>query len=87
LITPDPPDRDPGDTWIRSEANGDWNHSFGISATYPNREVVPERAQSFRDMYCSGFLRMVFGVRGGIPPTGMTALTRDRYRGIPGEST
>ena len=35
-------------------------------------------------MYCSGFLRTVFGVRGGIPPIGMTALTA---RSIPRHSS
>jgi cell wall-associated NlpC family hydrolase len=45
----------------------DFNDYLGISWTYPDGTVDrPEKAQ-FRCLDCSGFVRMVFGYRGGLP--------------------
>lgn len=48
------------------QEGSDWNDYLGVSATYDGRTDSPEAAQA-RALDCSGFVRMVFGVRGGHP--------------------
>lgn len=46
----------------------DWNDYLGVRATYDGVVDVPESDQ-YRALDCSGFIRMVFGVRSGLPMT------------------
>ena len=44
----------------------DFNDYLGVAWTYPSGTDTPE-ADQFRSLDCSGFVRMVFGYRGGVP--------------------
>ncbi len=48
------------------EAGSDWNDFQGITATYSGEVDAPEPAES-RSLDCSGFVRMLWGRRFGIP--------------------
>jgi hypothetical protein len=48
------------------QEGSDFNDYLGIEGNYPGKVDHPEPAQ-WGDMDCSGFVRMVFGYRGGIP--------------------
>lgn len=48
---------------VRQEGS-DWNDYLGVSATYDGKVDAPE-AEQIGALDCSGFVRMVFGARGG----------------------
>lgn len=50
------------------EEGADWNDYLGLTATYAGKQDPPE-ADQLRAMDCSGFVRMVFGRRLGLPMT------------------
>lgn len=50
------------------QEGSDFNDYLGIPWSYGNTVDKPESAQ-FRDLDCSGFMRMIFGYRSGIPMT------------------
>lgn len=60
------------------QEGADWNDFRGVAATYADGVDEPE-ADQYRGLDCSGFVRMVWGKRSGIP------LTRqpDRGRSLP----
>lgn len=57
------------------QEGSDWNDYYGVAATYGDQTDAPEAAQ-FRAVDCSGYVRLVFGHRGGLPMT----LTPDGVR-------
>jgi len=57
------------------QEGSDWNDYYGVTATYGSQTDAPEAAQ-FRAVDCSGYVRIVFGHRGGLPMT----LTSDGVR-------
>lgn len=50
------------------QEGSDWNDYYGVTATYDGKADAPESAQ-LRAADCSGFVRLVFGHRGGMPMT------------------
>ena len=67
----------------RSEGS-DFNDYLGIPWTYPNGSVERPDPQRRRDIDCSGFIRMVFGFRLGLPlglePDGGASMPRQSFR-------
>jgi cell wall-associated NlpC family hydrolase len=61
------------------QEGSDWNDLQGVTATYPDTTDAPE-AQQLRSLDCSGFVRMLWGTRSGIPlglrPDGGATLPR-----------
>ena len=57
------------------EKGADFNDYLGIEWDYPGKMDQPE-ADELGDLDCSGFVRMVFGYRGGMP------MTRDPAEGL-----
>ncbi|CAG9171165.1 NlpC/P60 family protein [Cupriavidus respiraculi] len=60
-----PPGRD-DDDHVRPQEGADFNDYLGIPWTYPDEVDKPEAAQ-FRCLDCSGYMRMVWGYRQGLP--------------------
>lgn len=48
------------------QEGSDWNDYLGVAATYGSTTDAPEAPQ-LGSLDCSGFVRMLFGVRGGVP--------------------
>lgn len=67
----------------RSEGS-DFNDYLGIQWTYPDGAVEEPDPQRILDIDCSGFVRMVFGYRLGLPlgldPDGGASLPRQSFR-------
>lgn len=56
-----------GDARYGAKRGADFNDYLGIEWVYPNGEVDPPEAHELGSLDCSGFLRMIFGYRSGMP--------------------
>lgn len=63
-------------------AGSDFNDYLGLIWTYPTGTTDPAEASELGALDCSGFVRMVFGYRGGIP----LSLTPDNGASLPRHS-
>jgi hypothetical protein len=56
-----------GDAGYGDDIGADWNDYIGLTWTYPDGAVDSPESADFRNLDCSGYVRMLFGWRGGIP--------------------
>lgn len=73
-----------GDAGYGSTQGADFNDYLGVTWTYPSGSKDAPEAADLRNLDCSGFVRMVFGYRSGVPmsiaPTAGATLPRSSWQ-------
>jgi len=74
-----------GDAGYGQDIGADWNDFVGITWTYPNGTVDPPETADLGNLDCSGYVRMLFGYRAGLPmsvgtPVNNASLPRSSYQ-------